>query len=39
MLVQFVKNVKDHYPAEFKKVKARMEPDAVDFVETCVAED
>ncbi|GFN80012.1 importin-4 [Plakobranchus ocellatus] len=37
MLVQFVKNVKDHYPAEFDQVRASLEPEAGAVLDTCLA--
>lgn len=36
MLVQFVKNVKNHYPAEFDQIRSGMEPDGVAVLDTCI---
>ncbi|KAK3691936.1 hypothetical protein RRG08_047945 [Elysia crispata] len=36
MLVQFVKNVKAYYPAEFDQVKSGMDPNSASVLDTCL---
>ncbi|RUS88757.1 hypothetical protein EGW08_003474 [Elysia chlorotica] len=36
-LILFVKNVKEHYPAEFDQIRSGLDPEVAAFLDTCLA--